>query len=422
MDKPNEVSSDDRKFISKEMKLSEELRWRGFVNQTTYQDIAELDSGQISFYIGVDPSTDSMQIGNLAPIMMVRQFIEHGHKAYMLVGGATGLIGDPDGKASERSAKTVEEITANKAAIVAQYNQVLAGKEFTIVDNYEWFKNMNFLDFLRSVGKYVPMSSMLNRDFVKTRLGSDGTGISYAEFSYSLIQAYDFLHLFREYGVTLQLCGGDQWGNSIAGVDLIRRLENIEVDVYSMPLLKNKSTGIKFGKTENGAIWLDANKTSVYRYYQYWLNCDDAGVIDYLKIFTMLGRDEIEELSKEVTNNPEKRVAQKALAHEATVLVHGEQRTKSVERVTEVLFGRADFNTLQNEDFDTLASEIPTISQGKLLINALVDGGLAASNSEARRLLVSGAVSVNSEKITEDKIINSTSLIKKGKNSFVLVR
>ncbi len=404
------------------MKLSEELTWRGFVNQTTYQDIAELDDGTISFYIGVDPSADSMTIGNLASIMMVRQFIEHGHKAYMLVGGATGLIGDPDGKASERCAKSIEEIASNKVKIVAQYDQVLAGKDFTVVDNYEWFKEMKYLDFLRDIGKYVPMSSMLNRDFVKTRLGTEGNGISYAEFSYSLIQAYDFLHLFREYGVTLQLCGGDQWGNSIAGVDLIRRLENKEVNVYSMPLLQNKSTGVKFGKTEGGAVWLDSNKTSVYKYYQFWLNCDDAGVIDYLKIFTMLNRDGIEGLSNKLTNNPEQRDAQKTLAYEATKLVHGQQRTESVQRVTGVLFGGADFNTLQGEDIDILASEIPVVGLRKSLIEVLVESELAASNSEARRLISGGAVSINSERVSEDKPIDSMSLIKKGKNSFVLVR
>lgn len=422
MDESKEATSNYQQEISNGMKLSEELTWRGFVNQTTYQDIAELDDGRISFYIGVDPSADSMTIGNLASIMMVRQFIEHGHKAYMLVGGATGLIGDPDGRASERGAKTIEEIASNKVKIAAQYDQVLAGQDFTIVDNYEWFKEMKYLDFLRNVGKYVPISSMLNRDFVKTRLGAEGSGISYAEFSYSLVQAFDFLHLFRQYGVTLQLCGSDQWGNSIAGVDLIRRLENKEANVYSMPLLQNKSTGVKFGKTEGGAVWLDANKTSVYKYYQYWLNCDDAGVIDYLKIFTLLNRDEIEELSQKVTNNPEQRSAQKALAHEATKLVHGQQRTESIERVTSVLFGIADFSTLQGEDIDMLASEIPVVGLRKSLIEVLVEGGLAASNSEARRLITGGAVLINSEKVLEDKLINSMSLVKKGKNSFILVR
>ncbi len=403
------------------MKLSEELTWRGFFNQTTYDDITVLDRNPISFYIGVDPSADSMTIGNLVAIMMVRQFIEHGHKAYMLVGGATGLIGDPDGKSTERNAKTIEEIAKNKAKIVAQYNQILAGKEFVVVDNYDWFKDYRYLDFLRDIGKHVPMSGMLGRDFVKTRLGTDGSGISYAEFSYSLIQGYDFVNLFRQYGVTLQLCGADQWGNCIAGVDLIRRLENKEANVYSTPLLTNKSTGVKFGKTEGGAVWLDSNKTSVYKYYQFWLNADDAGVIDYLKIFTLLDREKIDELASRVANNPGERSAQKTLAHEATVLVHGEERAKSVERVTSVLFDSADFTTLKNEDIDILAQEIPSVASGKSLIEALCESDLASSNSDARRLLASGAVSINSLKITEDQIINSPALVKKGKNSFVLI-
>ena len=404
------------------MKLSEELTWRGFVHQNTYENITELDGAPILFYIGVDPSADSMTIGNLVAIMMVRHFIEHGHKAYMLVGGATGLIGDPDGRSSERNAKSLEEISKNKVGIAAQYNQILAGQEFEIVDNYDWFKDMNYLDFLREIGKHVPMSSMLSRDFVKSRLGTEGSGISYAEFSYSLIQGYDFVHLYRKYGVTLQLCGADQWGNSITGVDLIRRLENKEVNVYSIPLLENKSTGAKFGKSEGGAVWLDANKTSVYKYYQYWLNCDDAGVIDYLKIFTLLEREKIDDLEKQSKENPGARAAQKALAYEATKLVHGEQRTNSVQRVTAVLFGGADFSTLNTDDLDELASEIPVVASGKTLIEVLTESNLATSNGQARRLITSGAISINSKKASNDQIITATKLIKKGKNSFILVR
>src|SRR5664279_2286834 len=231
------------------MTLSEELTWRGFKNQMTYADITELDGNPISFYFGVDPSADSMTIGNLAAAMMVRHFIDAGHKAYLLVGGATGIIGgDPDGKKSARDLKTIDEIAKNKAGIAAQYNTIFAGKDFTIVDNYDWFKDINFIDFLRDIGNNVPISQMLGRDFVQARLGDGGTGISYAEFSYSLIQGYDFVHLFREYGVTLQVCGADQWGNSLAGVDLIRRLEGQESHVYSTPLTINKSTGVKFGK------------------------------------------------------------------------------------------------------------------------------------------------------------------------------
>jgi tyrosyl-tRNA synthetase len=422
MDKSEPTSINDQPVVIDGMKLSEQLAWRGFVNQTTYQDITALDKTPISFYIGVDPSADSMTIGHLAAMMMVRHFINYGHKAYLLVGGATGLIGDPDGKSTERSSKTVDEIAKNKAGIAAQYSQVLAGSEFTVVDNYDWFKDINYLDFLRDIGKHVPMSSMLGRDFVKCRLGSEGSGISYAEFSYSLIQGYDFVHLFREFGVRLQLCGADQWGNSVTGVDLVRRLDNQEVNVYSIPLLVNKSTGVKFGKTEAGAVWLDSNKTSVYKFYQFWLNADDAGVIEYLKIFTLLPKDEIENLGQQTKENPGGRSAQKALAYEVTQLVHGVERTDSVQRVTDVLFGRAGFDTLTSDDLDKLAYEIPVAVLGKFLIQILCDTNTASSNGDARRLITSGAISINGEKISQDKIIESTALVKKGKNSFVLVK
>jgi tyrosyl-tRNA synthetase len=404
------------------MKLSDELTWRGFVNQTTYTDMAELDGEPISFYIGVDPSADSMTIGNLAAIMMVRHFMQYGHRGFMLVGGATGMIGDPDGKSSERKLLTLDDIAKNKAAIAKQYSQILAGLDFQLVDNYDWFKDINYLDFLRNIGKYVPMSAMLGRDFVKSRLGEEGAGISYAEFSYALIQGYDFLHLYRNYGVTLQLCGADQWGNSIAGVDLVRRLENHDVNIYSTPLVVNKSTGAKFGKSEGGAIWLDPAKTSVYKFYQFWLNADDAGVIDYLKLFTLLEKDEIDGLASEVTNNPGGRAAQKTLAHEVTKLVHGEQRTAGVERVTDVLFGGADFHNLQESDLNELASEIPVCALNGTLVEVMVESGLATSNGDARRLIESGSVSINSEKVTNDVTISSVALVKKGKNSFALVR
>jgi tyrosyl-tRNA synthetase len=266
------------------------------------------------------------------------------------------------------------------------------------------------------------MSAMLGRDFVKSRLGEEGSGISYAEFSYALIQGYDFLHLYREYGVTLQLCGADQWGNSIAGVDLVRRLENRDVNIYSTPLVINKSTGAKFGKSEGGAIWLDAEKTSVYKFYQFWLNADDAGIIDYLKLFTLLEKDEIDGLATEVANNPGGRAAQKTLAHEVTKLVHGEQRTAGVERVTDVLFGGADFHNLQESDLNELASEIPVCALNKTLVEVMVESGLATSNGDARRLIEGGAVSINSEKVASDVTISSASLVKKGKNNFILVR
>lgn len=404
------------------MKLSEELQWRGFVNQTTFKDLNELDQGSISFYFGVDPSASSMTIGNLAAAMMVRHFIDHGHKAFLLVGGATGMIGDPDGKATERDLKTLDEIAENKAAIAAQYKTVFAEQDFTLVDNYNWFKDINYLDFLRNVGKHVPLSQMLGRDFVQARLGEDGAGISYAEFSYSLIQGYDFVHLYREHGVTLQVCGADQWGNSVTGVDLIRRLEGAEAHVYSTPLVINKATGVKFGKSEGGAVWLDPDLTSVYKFYQFWLNADDEGVIDYMKIYTLLSKEEIDDLAVKQRENPSAREAQKVLAREVTALVHGQERCESVQRVTQVLFGGRSINDLNDGDLDALAAEIPTAPTGKTAIESLVTAGLAKGNGEARRLMAGGGILINGEKTLEDTPIYKTALIKKGKNSFILVR
>lgn len=404
------------------MTLSEELAWRGFINQTTYDDIKALDGDPISFYWGVDPSASSMTIGNLAAAMLVRHFIEHGHKAYLLIGGATGLIGDPDGKKDERNLKSAEEIGANKLAIADQYKQVFAGQPFEIVDNFDWFKDMNYLDFLRDIGKNVPLSQMLGRDFVQARLGEGGAGISYAEFSYTLIQGYDFLHLFRERGVTLQVCGADQWGNSLSGVDLIRRVAGGEAHVLSSPLVVNKTTGVKFGKSEEGAVWLDSAQTSIYKFYQFWLNVDDEGAVDYAKIYTLLTREQIEELAAMQQANPSARDVQKALAYEVTKLVHGEEAAESARRVTSVLFGGSIFADLSEQDVELLAGEIPTATIGGSVVDLLTDSGLTASKGEARRLILGGAVSVNGEKILDDTTVGQPSLIRKGKNTFLLVR
>lgn len=404
------------------MTLSEELAWRGFINQTTYKDMSALDGDAISFYFGVDPSSDSMTIGNLAAAMLVRHFIDYGHKAYLLVGGATGMIGDPDGKKDERNLLTLDDIARNKQAIAQQYKKVFVGKEFTVVDNYDWFKDVNYIDFLRTVGKNVPLSQMLGRDFVQSRIGNDGSGISYAEFSYSLIQGYDFVHLSREYDVSLQLCGADQWGNSVAGVDLIRRLDNKEAHVFSTPLIINKATGAKFGKSEGGAVWLDENKTSVYAFYQFWLNVDDESVGELLRVYTLLSKEDIEQLEDQTKENPGERTAQKALAEAVTTLVHGKENTDSVMRVTRVLFGDAAFTDLSKEDIEILAAQIPSVSVGTTIIDALVSSGIASSNGEAKRLIEANSISINGTKTSTDMIIESASLVKKGKNSFVLVK
>jgi tyrosyl-tRNA synthetase len=404
------------------MTLSEELQWRGFVNQTTLRDITELDSKQFTFYWGVDPSADSMTVGNFAAGMMARHFMQHGHKAVLLVGGATGMIGDPDGKAEERQLKTLDEITKNKAGISEQYRRIFSGMDFELVDNYDWFKDIKYLDFLRDIGKHFSMTQLLDRDFIKSRIGEGGKGISYAEFSYSLIQGYDFLHLFRTHGVNMQLCGADQWGNSISGVDLIRKLEAKEAHIWSTPLVMNKATGKKFGKSEDGAVWLSSEKTSVYKFYQFWLNVDDEGVIDYMKVYTLLPKEEIERLEQATKKNPGAREAQKTLAREVTQLVHGEARVRQVEHVTEVLFGSTQLTELSSEELAMLANEIPTINKDSQLISALVEGKIAKSNGEARRFIESGAISLNGKKMSKDAALGEVALIKKGKNTFILVK
>lgn len=404
------------------MTLSEELTWRGFVNQMTFADIKELDETTRTFYWGVDPSADSMTIGHLAPAMMIRHFINHGHHAILLAGGATGMIGDPDGKKQERDLKTVDEIRKNVEGLVVQYRRVFDGQEFEIVDNMDWFRDMGYLQFLREVGKHMSMTQLLDREFIKARIGEGGDGISYAEFSYALIQGYDFLYLFREKRATLQVAGADQWGNSIAGVSLIRKLESAEAHVFTTPLIINKSTGVKFGKSEEGAVWLDAAKTSPYKFYQFWLNADDETSKDLIKIYTLLDKETVEALIADHDANPSERALQKRLAVEVTDLVHGRERRESVERVTSVLFGGHNISELNDGDLDALAQEIPTVSRGKTVVAALVESGSVASNGEARRLMSGGGISINGEKVTEDRELHETSLVKKGKNSFVLVR
>ena len=404
------------------MTLSEELTWRGFVNQYTFADIKELDNETRTFYWGVDPSADSMTIGNLAAAMMVRHFIDYGYKPILLVGGATGLIGDPDGKKQERDLKTVEEVEKNVQGLSKQYETIFAGKNFEIVNNYDWFCDIGYMQFLREIGKHVSLTQMLDREFVQSRIGEGGAGISYAEFSYALIQGYDFLHLYREKGATLQVAGADQWGNSITGVSLIRRLEGAEAHVYTAPLVINKQTGVKFGKSEGGAVWLDPAKTSPYKFYQFWLNLDDETSEDMIKIYTLLDRATVEKTIADHRENPGARLLQKTLAREVTDLIHGRERRESVERVTAVLFGGDAFATLKDADLDALGAEILTAPVGNSVIDTLTASGLVASNGEAKRLIANNAISINGQKIADDVMITERSLVKKGKNNFVLVR
>ena len=403
------------------MKLSEELQWRGFVNQTTFKDITDLDKEKRTFYHGFDASADSQTIGNLAAMMFDKVFIRHGYKAILLAGGATSLIGDPGGKDAERPIQSEEAIRHNVAMAEKQLRQVFREDPFTLVNNLDWIKPLSTIEFLRDVGKYFGMSTLVQRDYIQKRIGEGGSGMSYTEFSYTLLQGYDFLHLYREYGCTLQLAGSDQWGNSLSGVDLIRKVESKETNVITLPLVINKATGKKFGKSEDGAVWLDPEKTSPYKFYQFWLNVDDAGVGDYLKIYTLIQPEAFDALMAEFEKNPSGRAAQKYLAYEVTKLVHGEDKAESARNVTATLFGDTPVEQLLKEDLEMLAGEIP-VTTSSHVINALVTSGVASSNGEARRLIEGAAISINGQKISDDQPLKTPSLIKKGKNTFVLAR
>lgn len=403
------------------MTLSEELTWRGFVNQTTISDITDLDKEKRTFYIGFDASADSQTIGNMAVMMMAHTFMRHGYRAVILAGGATSLIGDPGGKDKERPMQSEETIAKNVANAETQLKKIFEGESFTLVNNLDWTRDMSVLTFLREIGKHFSMTQLIGRDYIAKRLGEGGEGISYTEFSYTLLQGMDYLHLYREYGATLQLAGSDQWGNSISGVDLIRKAEGVTTHAWTAPLIINKTTGKKFGKSEEGAVWLDPVKTTPFQFYQFWLNADDAGVIDYLKIYTLLEKDVIDRLEEQNRNNPGARHAQRTLAYEVTKLVHGVDRAEQSKNVTAALFGDTPFDQLIHEEIDMLAREIPVATSSNV-INALVTTGVCSSNSEAKRLMDSGAISVNGEKISSDTNVTVPSLIKKGKNTFVLVR
>ncbi len=391
------------------MTLSEELSWRGFLGQTTLSNITELDKNSYRFYWGVDPSSDSLTVGNLATAMMVKHFINYGHQAFLLVGGATGMIGDPDGKSEERSMLSIRDIKRNKQSITQQYQRLFNRNHIEIVDNYDWFKNYDYLDFLREVGKHVPLSQMLGREFVQTRLGQEGNGISYAEFSYVLIQAYDFYHLHNRYGVNLQVCGADQWGNSIAGVELIRRLSGDNAQVWACPLVVNPQTNVKFGKTEEGAIWLDPTKTSPTAFYQFWVNADDSTVDSYLKLFTMLDQESISKIIERHFAHSKLRLAQYKLADEVTAIVHGSPAAELARSVTEFLVGSRSIGSASRKQLDTLRNEIPSAKAAvdSPIVLALVTSGLAASNTAARKLLKDGAIYIDNKTIDRENFVNS---------------
>ncbi|MBO4812933.1 tyrosine--tRNA ligase [Candidatus Saccharibacteria bacterium] len=445
------------------MKLSEELIYRGFKAETTIENPEDLDNrASKKFYFGADPSADSLTIGNLAALMMCACFARHGYQPYLLVGGATGQIGDPK-ENGERELKPLEEVEHNKQCIKEQVERVIdnatsrhapsrpslrgSGAQsapvvadgleaalsnhpgVVLVDNYDWFKDMKYLDFLREVGKAFSMTQLLDRQFVQNRIGEGGAGISYAEFSYTLIQGYDFLHLYREYGVDLQLCGADQYGNCTSGIHLIRRLEGGEADVWSTPLIIDPVTGRKFGKSEGNAIWLaasdngDGNYTSIFDFYQFWLNQPDEAVESLIKTYTLFGKDEIEAILKEHFEAPEKRVAQKALARGVTEVLHGRENADAIENLIGLLFDKnTNFADFSEDELKEFGEYLPTAKKGSSLVDLLVDNGLAESKKKAREFISQGAITINGEKTKEDVVADQVAIVKKGKNKFVIVK
>lgn len=404
------------------MTLSEELQWRGFVHQSTFEDLSQLDKKVWTFYHGFDATADSQTIGNLAAMMLDRAFLRHGHKAIILAGGATSLIGDPGGKDKERPLQNEETIAHNVACAEQQLRHVYRGYDFTMVNNLDWFRSMNVLHFLRDIGKYFSMTPLVQRDYIATRIGEGGVGISYTEFSYTLLQGYDFLHLHKTYGAELQLAGSDQWGNGLSGVELVRKVCRKDTHILTLPLIINKATGKKFGKSEEGAIWLDPAKTSPTAFYQFWINIDDIGVEDYLKVYTELDKSAVEEIMHSHQQNPKERIAQKRLAQEVTTLVHGETELAIAEAVTEVLTGKKVVAELNDKALKAMRREIPVICSevGDDIVDALAASGLATSKTEARRLLHENAISVNGQKTVEtkfkaDDFQNGYLLIRKGK-------
>lgn len=401
------------------MKLSEELKWRGFWNQTTFQDSKVLDGEKRTVYLGADPSADSLHIGHLSVYMMVRRFLDHGHKVVLLIGGGTGMIGDMR-DTEERQLLSPEIVAKNTEALKSQVSKLFAGQDFEVVNNADWLSKIELIPFLRDIGKNFNMAELTSRDFFKSRI-NNGSGLSFAEFTYTLLQGYDFWYLHKNNGVSLQIGGSDQWGNLLSGVNLIRKKEGAEVFAMTAPLLINRSTGRKFGKSEGGALWLDPSKTSPFKMYQFLLNSDDQSVFEYLKILTTLSKEEIETIEKNHQENQHLRIAQKALAKNVVEIVHGEEVAKNVISATEVLFGGKAFENLTKSEIEVLKYEIPVVPKDKTVSEILIETNFAKSKGEAKRLISANSISFNSNKLQEDIQITEKGLLKKGKNSFILI-
>ena len=407
------------------MKLYDDLMWRGLIKDVAGEDLEEkLNSGNLTCYVGADPSADSLHIGQLPTFLMVERLKRAGHKVIVLVGGATGRVGDPRGT-KEREKKSVEEVEHNFTKIQAQMKK-LFGEDQLVLNNYDWFKEYNYIDFLRDIGKYVNVAYMINKDLVKRQMES---GISYAEFSYMLIQGYDFKYIHDNYGATLQFGGSDQWGNLTTGIELIRKLNEEEVYAFSMPLTLD-STGKKIGKSEGNALWLDLNKTSSYAMYQYILNFEDVMMEDYLKRYTFLSKEEIENILKEQNEHPETRIAQKTLAKEIITFVHGEDEYNKAIKISETLFNGNIKELSEDELVDAMSGvDSYNVSGEKNIVDLLVDTGILSSKREAREFVTNGSISLNGEKVNdlemvvnkETSLYNKYIVIRRGKKKYYLV-
>ncbi|MES2623352.1 MAG: tyrosine--tRNA ligase [Patescibacteria group bacterium] len=375
------------------MKISEELAWRGFVQQTTLKDLTYLDTHKVTFYHGFDASAPSQTVGNLAAMMIDLIFIKHGHKAIILAGGATSLIGDPGGKDVERPMQTVKDIDVNVKNAKKQITMIYGKRPFKLVNNLDWTKKINLIDFLRDTGKYFNVGELIKRDYIANRIGENGNGISFTEFSYTLLQGYDYLHLYDKYNCTLQIGGSDQWANCLSGVDLIRKKRNVESHVITLPLIINKATGKKFGKSEAGAVWLDEKTTSVFDFYQFWLNTDDDSSKDYVKIFTEIDKAEYDALIAMADMDKSKRLVQKNLAYGVTSLVHGKKAADEAKAQAEKMFS-GDFSHIPDNQIFTVGAEY--ISQNEVkLIEFVTDKKIVESKGKFRELLQSKGLSID---------------------------
>ena len=422
------------------MSLIDELKWRGLLHDIMPGTEALLEEGPVKAYVGFDPTADSLHIGNLVPIMLLVHWQRAGHVPVALVGGATGMVGDPSGKTAERQLLDVDTIAHNLACQKAQLERFLdfeGSNAAMVVNNHDWFKGMGFLDFIRDVGKHITVNYMMSKDSVKNRLES---GMSFTEFTYQLVQGYDFFHLWKTQDVRVQMGGSDQWGNIVTGTELIRRKGGGQAFAITAPLI-TKADGSKFGKSEGGNVWLDKARTSAYKFYQYWINAADEDAARYLRIFTLLDRERIEEIEAEHAANPGGRAMQKALAEDVTRRVHGQADLDTAIAASKLLFGkssREDLEALPESELLSVFEGVPQrtltrseLDQGVGVIDVLAGGDapFLSSNGEARRALKEGSVSVNKEKVNDSKVVTAADamgsgliLVQRGKKNYFLVR